>query len=157
MRIYHASDREIAAPDVLHSRSNVDFGRGFYTTPILEQARTWCERFKRRGRSAVISRYEYEESAAAQFRVLTFPAYSEEWLYFILTCRKGRDETDYDIVVGGVANDRVFNTVELFDNGLISRAEALQRLRYEQPNLQICFRTERAIAACLRFEGSEAL
>ena len=157
MLLYHASDREVSAPDVLHSRSNVDFGRGFYTTPIHEQARKWCERFKRRGKRAVISRYEYDETAAAGLRVLTFEAYSEVWLDFILTCRRERDETDYDIVIGGVANDRVFNTVELFYDGLIDRAEALKRLRYEKPNLQICFRTERAIAACLRFEGSEEL
>ena len=52
----------------------------------------------------------------------------------------GKDSTDYDLVVGGVANDKVFNTVELFFDGLIDKAEAINRLRYEKPNLQICFR-----------------
>lgn len=33
----------------------------------------------------------------------------------------GKDATDYDLVVGGVANDKVFNTVELFFDGLIRR------------------------------------
>ena len=56
MELYHASDRAIPAPDTGHSRKNVDFGPGFYTTPIYAQARKWCERFKRRGSSAVISR-----------------------------------------------------------------------------------------------------
>ncbi len=155
MLLYHASDREISAPDVLHSRRNVDFGRGFYTTPIREQADKWGERFLRRGKGAVISRYAYDEAAASALRVLTFPSYSDEWLDFIRTCRRELDETDYDIVVGGVANDRVFNTVELYNDGLIPREEAIRRLRYEKPNLQICFRTQRAIDACLRFEGSE--
>ena len=37
----------------------------------------------------------------------------------------GKDTTDYDLVVGGVANDKVFNTVELFFDGLIDKAEAI--------------------------------
>ena len=81
---------------------------------------------------------------------------SEEWLDFILNCRSGKDSTDYDLVVGGVANDKVFNTVELFFDGLIDKTEAINRLRYEKPNLQICFRTEKALSL-LRFEGSETL
>lgn len=72
----------------------------------------------------------------------------------MLNCRKGKDETDYDLVIGGVANDKVFNTVELFFDGLIDKNEAIKRLRYEKPNLQICFRTEKALEL-LRFEGSE--
>lgn len=66
----------------------------------------------------------------------------------------GKDATDYDLVVGGVANDKVFNTVELFFDGWIDKAEAIKRLRYEKPNVQICFRTERALSL-LHFEGSK--
>ena len=50
----------------------------------------------------------------------------------------------------------LFNTVELFFDGLIDKTEAISRLRYEKPNLQICFRTEKALSL-LRFEGSEIL
>lgn len=46
------------------------------------------------------------------------------------------------------------NTVELFFDGLIDKAETINRLRYEKPNLQICFRTEKALEQ-LHFEGSE--
>lgn len=73
---------------------------------------------------------------------------------FILNCRSGNDTSVYDLVVGGVANDKVFNTVELYFDGLIDKSEALKRLRFEQPNLQMCFRTERALS-CLRFLRSE--
>ena len=88
--------------------------------------------------------------------MLKFDSYSEEWLDFILNCRSGKDLTDYDLVVGGVANDKVFNTVELFFDGLIDQVEAINRLRYENPNLQICFRTENVLSL-LHFEGSETL
>lgn len=156
MILYHGSYLEIKKPDLMHSRPNVDFGRGFYTTPLYEQAAKWCGKFKRRGKDGIISSYEFDERAYEACKVLKFDAYSEEWLDFILHCRSGKDSTDYDIVIGGVANDKVFNTVELFFDGLIGKAEAIKRLRYEEPNLQICFRTERALGH-LNFEGSEAL
>ncbi len=47
MILYHGSFIEIAKPDLVHSRSNVDFGRGFYVTPLYEQAAKWCSKFKR--------------------------------------------------------------------------------------------------------------
>ena len=64
---------------------------------------------------------------------------------FILKCRSGRDDSDYDIVTGGVANDKVFNTVELYFDGLIDKAEAIRRLRFEKPNMQMCFRTNESL------------
>ena len=38
MILYHGSFLEIAQPNLVHSRPNVDFGRGFYVTPLYEQA-----------------------------------------------------------------------------------------------------------------------
>lgn len=154
MILYHGSFLEITKPDLAHSRSNVDFGRGFYVTPLHEQAAKWCGKFKRRGKDGIVSYYVYDESKEVELKVLKFDSYSEEWLDFILDCRRGKDTTDYDIVAGGVANDRVFNTVELFFDGLIDKTEAINRLRYEKPNLQICFRTEKALSL-LHFERSE--
>lgn len=127
MILYHGSYLEIVVPDLNYSRLNVDFGRGFYVTPLYEQAEKWCGKFD---------------------------SYSEDWLDFILNCRSGKDTTDYDLVIGGVANDKVFNTVELFFDGLIDKTEGINRLRYEKPNLQFCFRTEKALEL-LCFEGSE--
>ena len=87
---------------------------------------------------------------------MKFDSYSEEWLDFILNCRRGKDSTNYDLVVGGVANDKVFNTLELFFDGLIDKMEAINRLRYEKPILQMCFCTEKVLFL-LHFEGSETL
>ena len=156
MILYHGSFLEIAKPDLLHSRFNVDLGRGRIVTNLYEQAAKWCGKFIRRGKDSIISRYEYNKDREAELKILKFDSYSEEWLDFILNCRRGKDSTDYDLVVGGVANDKVFNTVELFFDRLIDKTEAINRLRYEKPNLQICFRTEKALAL-LHFEGSETL
>jgi hypothetical protein len=157
MIVYHGSYKEIVKPDVAHSRKNVDFGRGFYTTPLLEQAQKWCRKFKDKNSAAVVSTYQFDENAYTECKVLRFDTYSEEWLDFILKCRRGEDNSDYDIVMGGVANDKVFNTVELFFDGLIDKSEAIKRLRYEKPNFQIAFRSQKVIEEYLRFERSDSL
>lgn len=87
---------------------------------------------------------------------MSFESYSEEWLDFIMNCRQGLDTTDYDLVTGGIANDKVFNTVELFFDGLIEKGEAIYRLRYDLPNLQMAFRTKKSLSY-LKFEGLELL
>lgn len=157
MIVYHGSYVEVSKPDLSHSRKNVDFGQGFYTTPLYEQAEKWCRKFKDRGKTAIINKYIFDEKAFDQCKVLRFDAYSEEWLDFILDCRRGMDSSEYDIVMGGVANDKVFNTVELFFDGLIDKMEAIKRLKYEKPNFQIAFRTSLVLERYLHFEGSEQL
>ena len=118
MILYHGSFLEIAQPNLVHSRPNVDFGRGFYVTPLYEQAAKWCGKFKRRGKDGIISKYEYDESREAELKVLKFDAYSEEWLDFILNCRSGKDMTDYDLVLGGVVRsyDDYDNIKDTFAN-----------------------------------------
>lgn len=156
MILYHGSTEEIKKPDLIHSRKNVAFGIGFYTTPIYEQAEKWCERFQRRGHSAIISEYDFDESQINALKIKRFDTYSEEWLDFIVTCRRGNDHSDYDIVMGDTANDKVFNTIELYFSGLIDKNVAIERLQYEKPNMQVCFRTEAALRA-LQFERSVTL
>ena len=153
MKVYHGSYVAVPYPDLTHSRENVDFGKGFYTTPIYEQAEQWAKRFRKQNKTGVVSEYSFDDSSLSDVRVLTFESYSEEWLDFILQCRTCKDATDYDIVIGGVANDRVFNTVELYFDGLIDKVEAIKRLMYEETNLQITFRTEVALSK-LVFERS---
>ena len=157
MIVYHGSNVEVEKADVSHSRKNVDFGKGFYVTTVKEQAINWCMRFKRRKENAIISIYDLDEKRIEKYKVLEFKDYSEDWIDFILKCRSGEDNTDYDIVMGGVANDKVFNTVELFLDGLIDKLEAIKRLKYEKPNYQIAFRTQNSIDDLLRFKGSEIL
>ena len=74
MILYHGSDRIISEPDLRHSRQNVDFGSGFYTTTIYEQAARWCGKFKRRGKESIINVYRFDE-AAVNMRILQFDSY----------------------------------------------------------------------------------
>ncbi len=157
MIVYHGSFLAVPKPDVLHSRADVDFGRGFYTTPFYEQAKNWALRFKKSGETGFVTVYEFDEKALDERKALIFPDYNEAWLDFVTDCRKLKDASDYEIVQGGVANDRVFNTVELYFDGLIPKNEALKRLKYEKPNLQICFRNQEVIDRYLTYKGAEAI
>ena len=110
--VYHGSDRIIAQPDTGYSQLRVDFGKGFYTTPFYEQAKKWCEKYKTQRREGIISYYELDVSVYKECAVLSFEAYTEAWLDFILNCRAGTMPSDYnryDIIEGGRYTKEVVN------------------------------------------------
>ncbi len=150
MLVYHSSDQCFTKPDVLHSREALDFGKGFYVTRLIEQADKYANRFRRAGKDAFLHTFEYSPDFDMKVRV--FDSYDEEWLDFVCNCRKGKnDYRQYDIIEGGVANDKVFQTVDLYMAGIYNKEQALQNLAYEMPNNQLCFITQKAIDSCLRF------
>lgn len=150
MLVYHASNKRFVAPDVLHSREALDFGKGFYVTRLKEQAEKYARRFLRAGSEAVIHVFEFIPHSG--LKVKLFDSYNEEWLDFVCNCRNGGDEyKKYDIIEGGVANDKVYRTVDLYMSGIYSKEQALSNLVYEMPNNQLCFITQKAIDACLKF------
>lgn len=155
MKLYHASTVVVDHPDVVHSRPNLDFGRGFYMTAMYDQAVRYAERFTRRGKPAFVSEYELDDDLS-DFVVKRFDGYDEEWLDYVAVCRHGAmPEQQYDVVEGGVANDKVFNTVDLYFAGVITKAEALGRLKYEKTNHQICILNEELIVRHLHFIKAE--
>ena len=158
MILFHGSYLPVQKPDISYPRNNVDFGRGFYTTPMQQQATSWANRFKRKHGQSVVSSYEIDMNTLTRSTtVLTFEKHTEEWLDFVIGCRRGEHMGDYDIVIGGVANDRVFDTIQLYFDGLISKTESIKRLRYDKPNLQYCFRSQVIIDKHLKFISSEVL
>jgi len=157
MRLYHASTVVVEKPDVEHSRDKLDFGKGFYLTSIREQAVRYAERFTRRGKPAYINEYELDEKIV-DFSIKQFPSYDEDWLDYVAMCRKGNLETNlYDAVSGGIANDNVFNTVDLYFAGVITKEEALGQLQYETPNHQLCILNGEMLERHLHFIKVERL
>ena len=61
----------------------------------------------------------------------------------------------YDIVEGGVANDNVIDTVEDYENHIITAEQALGQLRYKKVNHQICILNQEIIDNYLTFLTSE--
>ena len=155
MILYHGSSVAIQRPVLTFARENTDFGKGFYTTPIQSQAEKWSARYKRRQGSGAVSVYETDEvELRKNVSVLEFDTYSDEWLDFIVQCRQGKPENNRDLIIGGIANDDVFNTLTLYFRLFIDKKEAIKRLRYEKPNIQYCFKNQLVLEKYLIFKGS---
>lgn len=162
MEIYHGSDITVKEPLAHAGRRNLDFGKGFYTTRIKSQAQKWAflvASRKAKNPQGIVSVYELNEECLTcnDYVYKNFPVYDMEWLEFVVACRQGKDETNYDIVEGGVANDQVIDTVEDYENGRITAEQALDQLRYKKPNNQICFRNQALIDNFVQFKASETV
>ena len=156
MILYHGGLKAIIKPDISFSRDNTDFGKGFYTTSIKTQAEKWTSRFKRRFGHGILSIYEVNETELRKnASVLEFENYSLQWLDLIIKCRQGKVLSGYDLIIGGIANDDVFNTLELYFREYIDKEEAIKRLKYEKPNIQYCFKSQQVIEKYLRYTGME--
>ena len=142
MKLYHSSNIIVEHPDTKHSRLYLDFGKGFYLTSIYDQAERYAQRFKRRGQLAWLNTYELSDNIEDKWNVKKFNSYDKEWLDFIAQCRDGQDVGDYDLIIGGVANDKVITTLDRYFSGEISQTDALGLLRFEKPNIQYCIRSE---------------
>lgn len=160
MKLYHGSTVKVEYPEIRLGRKNLDFGQGFYMTDIRQQAIEWAMRPINNGKAQYLNCYEMnlEQLKDSAYRYKKFERYDEAWLDFVLANRHGQaPDVTYDIVEGGIANDRIFNTIELYDAGLITRQEALSRLIYEDPNNQICVLNQSVIDKHLTFVGAEKL
>jgi hypothetical protein len=105
--------------------------------------------------------YDFDEEMAKNMsgaRYKVFKSYDMDWLNYVIDCRRGGElQLQYDVVEGGVANDNVIDTVEDYENGIITAEQALGQLVYKKVNHQICIRSQKVVDACLKFTGSEIL
>ena len=154
MILYHGGTEAVTHPDCKAGRTDLDFGQGFYVTLLQEQAEGFAMR-KARDRKVkpVISVYEFDyDNAIKDCSYLNFEFYDEDWLDFVVASRNGlKPWAKYDIVEGGVANDRVIDTVELYTIGILDKASALGRLSEHQPNHQICILSQVVLDNYLKF------
>ncbi len=161
--LYHGSYIEVSLPLVGLGRKKVDFGQGFYLTNLHTQAKAWAVAIaERKGRNAKpdVSAYllDYNSVKSCGFRVKVFDSYNLEWLEYVIDCRRGGEmQKRYDIVEGGVANDNVIDTVEDYENGIITAEQALGQLRYKKVNHQICVLNQKIIDKYLTFRNSEII
>lgn len=147
--LYHGGKEVIEFPEIRTAKYHKDFYFGFYRTQFKEQATRWAIRFT--GKST-INEYRYVENTA--LNVLSFPQMTEEWLDFIISCRLGNSH-GYDIVEGPMADDTIFNYVQNYADGKISRKAFWELARFQKPIHQISFHTARALATLQFVKGYE--
>lgn len=155
MMVYHGSSVIVKHPDTVHSYSSLDFGKGFYVTTNESQAIIWAKRkavYRNTG-AGILNRYEMKEELSGLI-VKRFASDLNEWLDYVCACRDGHnDYQQYDIIVGKVANDKVYRVVEKYHSGDWDRERALQEIRVYPNYDQIAFITQRAIDQLLNFDG----
>lgn len=148
MILYHASGEVVEFPEIRKSKYTKDFSWGFYCTNNFEQAKKWANRNRR---FPIVNYYNFEEKE--NLKILKFDEMTDQWLDFIAECRNGLVH-DYDIVEGPMADDTVWNYVNDFLAGDISRSVFWELAKFKYPTHQISFHTLKALD-CLKFERSE--
>ena len=149
MELYHASKQIVQYPEVRKAKYTKDFSWGFYCTNNIQQAIRWANRG---AGDPVINYYEYEPNDS--LKILKFPEMSDEWLDFIAQCRSGKTH-NYDIVEGPMADDTIFNYVQNFVDGKISREAFWNLAKFKKPTHQISFHTARALTTLSFLKGIE--
>lgn len=147
--LYHGSKEIVEFPEIRIEKYNKDFYFGFYCTILLEQAKRWAVRFDGIG---YLNEYRYTPNCI--LNVKKFSEMSEEWLDFIVDCRIGKPH-DYDIVEGPMADDTIFNYVQNFVDGKISREAFWNLAKFKKPTHQISFHTAKALTTLKFLKGSE--
>lgn len=154
IEVYHAGTEKVEHPDCRHGRGNLDFGQGFYITDIYDQAYNFSKsKSRERRQPALINVYLLDrKTLLEEANSIIFDSYNEEWLEFIVECRSGGEIwKEYDYIEGGVADDRVIDTINMYVEGFISREKALNNLRYIKPNNQICILNQKLFDKYMKF------
>lgn len=149
MEVYHGGYCSIEHPEIREGRYAKDFGAGFYCTELKEQAVRWAMRY------AMPTVNIYDFNADNQLNILHFTEMTEDWLDFIVDCRKGVPH-NYDIVIGAMANDQIYNYISDYVTGVITREQFWVLAKFKHPTHQISFCTPEALK-CLIFKITEEI
>ncbi len=154
MRLYHGSYTRIPHPSLNHGRSDIDFGAGFYLTMNYQMAAKWaCSK-----EQSWLNEYDLDEHGLAVKRL----SIDDEWLDYVNSNRNRQevdapfDDTQYDLIVGPTADDKLFTVVDLYNDGLITKAATLAALSSMADIIttQVVIKTDKAISH-LAFLGAE--
>lgn len=147
MVVYHGRYTMVKEPYVKHGHYTKDFGNGFYCTVIKEQAERWAKRYD----TPMVNIYELQIND--DLNILEFKEMTEEWLNFIVDCRHGKKH-NYDIVIGAMANDQIYNFISDYIDGIITRNQFWTMAKFKYPTHQINFCTADAIK-CLEYRDCQ--
>ena len=149
MTVYHGGQQPVDKPEIRKGRNTKDFGIGFYCTVIKEQAERWARRYD----TKVVSIYDVRLNE--KLNIKEFKEMTEEWLDFIIDCRSGKSHT-YDIVIGAMADDQIYNYISDYMDGVITREQFWVLAKFRYPTHQIVFCSDNALQ-CLKYRDCEVL
>lgn len=150
MKLYHGSTVGVETPDLQKCRPDTDFGQAFYTTTSYEQSANWAKIKQQRfhAENAVVSEFEFDENIlySGKYRVVFFEKATKAWLEFVINNRRGVESAEkYDFVMGPVANDSLYATILLYEQGILSAEAAIEQLKTHTLFDQLSFHSEKAL------------
>lgn len=149
MTVFHGEYVAIDKPEIRKGRNTKDFGEGFYCTIIKEQAQRWARRYN----TKIVSIYDVRMNT--NLKIKDFKEMTDEWLDFIIDCRAGKSHA-YDIVIGAMADDQIYNFISDYMDGSITREQFWILAKFKYPTHQINFCTKEALE-CLEYRGYEVV
>lgn len=158
--VYHGATEIVQAPLCKIGRPRLDFGQGFYVTDLKEQAIKWAKTLAdKRNEKPLLNIYQLDKDAIlAEARSKIFTAYDKDWLDFIVGNRQGKNPAkDYDYVEGGIANDRVIDTIKLYIGGIMDEISTLRQLAFHKPNNQICLLNQELTNKYLEYVRTDSI
>ncbi len=166
MILYHGSNLEIDNIDLRKCRPNKDFGRGFYLTDIPEQAMRMARRVSLiYGGNPIVTCYEadLDKLMNSGLSIRKFDRPDIQWATFVMNNRSGKNvdlnspacnlNSQYDIVMGPVADDDMALLFRQFEEGFIDIGILTREMTYKKLTNQYSFHTQRAVAL-LKKEGA---
>ena len=150
MKLYHGSYIEVKNPKIITSGRVGDFGRGFYTTSNLEQARRWAQiRATQENQSfGIVTMFDVPDNLFThpELQIKSFENANEIWLDFVLANRKNVDfEHNFDLVRGPVADDRVYVCLNMLEGGFFDYEIVIKKLKTYVLADQILFHSAKSL------------
>ena len=146
MLLYHGSNILVDKPEIIESERTLDFGKGFYLTTSLDQAKKWAilTTSRRKEGRPIVSVFEIRDKV--NLKVLKFNGPDREWLKFVTANRKNKNyKNDYDLIIGPVANVNTMPVINLYINGVYNEEEALKRLLPQKLKDQVVFKNDKVL------------
>lgn len=150
IKLFHGSGIIVEKPQVLISGFYKDFGYGFYCTNIEKQAKRWA---LTKRPNHIVNIYSYIHND--ELKILNFEEMTDEWLEFVVSCRRGISH-GYDIVEGPMADDTIWDYIESYIDGEISKEAFWLLVKFKYPTHQMVFCNDKALES-LKYEGSYSL
>ncbi len=141
MFLYHTGFVELPEPDIYYGRKNADFGQGFYLTPDKDFSERWAK--SRKGCNTYVNCYDFDTEGLKIIRL----ARDKDWFEYIFRNRRAREDIlkDYDVVIGPIANDTIYDVMGILTSGLLEDEQALKLLQIGPEYVQLAIKTEKAV------------
>ncbi|MBR4199355.1 MAG: DUF3990 domain-containing protein, partial [Bacteroidales bacterium] len=126
-------------------RKKIHFAASVLSQKVAFLIGTYC------AEKGFVSQYEFTEDN--DFKMIVFDSANSAWVDFVHSNRSIPDfNHDYDIVKGPVANDNVYLSFNLYESGIISKAELIARLKTYKLVDQFLFHTPQSLST-IKFVG----